>query len=155
MAFYIRGSQETERLVPPVPVVILDSGWNNSRCFSPALGYKSEQHRGHAHLVDLCASPLFSYKWRRRHTKFFLGRGFESHHLPKINYYDFPHVEIESTPPVYSGHESAWILTRSPVDPADLLSRRFQEGNAVRLSLGMQLVNLLQVVKRINTPLIP
>ena len=47
-------SQETERLGPPVSVVIFGSGGNNESCFSsPALSCESEQHRGHAHLVDL------------------------------------------------------------------------------------------------------
>ena len=42
MAFHIWGGQETERLVPPVSVVIFDSGGNNESWFCPALGYESE-----------------------------------------------------------------------------------------------------------------
>ena len=61
-------------------------------------------------------------------------------------------------PPVSPGNETAWILTGPrPVYPADLLSRRFRGGEyyVIRLSLGKLLVNLLQVVKRTNTVLIP
>ena len=32
----------------------------------------------------------------------FLGRGFESHHLPILNYHDFPHVELEQYSSRYS-----------------------------------------------------
>ena len=41
-----------------------------------------------------------------------------------------------------------------PVYPADLVSRRFKGESGIRLSFGKLLVNLLQVVKRTNTPLI-
>ena len=48
------------------------------------------------------------------------------------------------------------ILKGPPVNKADLVSRHFRGGQSVlRLSLGKLLVNLLQVVKRTNTPLIP
>ena len=62
MAFYIRGSQETERLVPSVPVVIFGSGGNNESCFSPALSCESELTPGTCPLGRpvgiLCVSPL-------------------------------------------------------------------------------------------------
>ena len=52
-------------------------------------------------------------------------------------------------------NETAWILTGPSVHPADLLSCRFRGRGIIRLSLGKQLVNLLQVVKRTHTPQIP
>ena len=57
--------------------------------------------------------------------------------------------------PVYPGNENAGTLTGPPVYPADLLSRRFRGGSGIRLSLGKLLVNLVQMVKRTNTPLTP
>ena len=58
--------------------------------------------------------------------------------------------------PVSPGNETAWILTGPPVYSADLLYPAVSWGESViRLSLGKLLVNLLQVVKRTNTPLIP
>ena len=44
-------------------------------------------------------------------------------------------------------------MTGPPVYPADLLSRRSGRESVIRLSLGKLRVNLLQVVKRTNTPL--
>ena len=90
----------------------------------------------------------------------FWDRWFESHR-PQFNkrFSDSPHVELEENDilsAVSPGNETAWILTGPPVYPADLLSRRFRgEGGVTRLSLGKLLVNLLQVVKRADTPLIP
>ena len=62
---------------------------------------------------------------------------------------------LKTLSPVYPGNETAWILTGPPVYPADLVSRRFRGKSVVKLSLGKLLVDLLQVVKRTNTPLIP
>ena len=46
-------------------------------------------------------------------------------------------------------------VTGPPVYPAAMLSRRFRGGESVvRLSLGKLLVNLLQVGRRTNVPLI-
>ena len=70
MAFYIRDSQEAERLVPSVSVVIIDPEEMIQSCLSPALSYESEQHPGHAHLLDLwiysASHPLQLNEWRRR-----------------------------------------------------------------------------------------
>ena len=51
----------------------------------------------------------------------------------------FPISKLKSTlAPVYPGNETAWILAGPPVDPADLVSRRFIRGgkSVIRLSLG-------------------
>ena len=65
-------------------------------------------------------------------------------------------VELEEYSPRYPQEmRPLGLLARPPVYLADLLSRRFRGGSAIRLSLGEQLVGLLQVVKRTNTPLIP
>ena len=88
----------------------------------------------------------------------FFGSWVRVPHAPNNYFSDFPRVELEKIPcPVYTGNETAWILTGPPVYPADLLSRRFRGGECyvIRLSLGKLLVNLLQVVKRTNTLLIP
>ena len=57
---------------------------------------------------------------------------------------------------VSPGNETARILTGPPVYSADLLYPAVSGGESViiRLSLGKLLVNLLQVVKRTNIPLI-
>ena len=66
-----------------------------------------------------------------------------------------PCLELKNTlSSVYPGNETAWILTRPRVYPADLLYPAASGGESViRLSLGKLLVNQLQVVKRTNTPL--
>ena len=40
----------------------------------------------------------------------------------------FPISNLKTLPGIYPGNETASILTRPPVYPADLLSRRFREG---------------------------
>ena len=97
-------------------------------------------------------------KWRRRQEHFFLDRWFESHirHHTKL-FQTLPMSNLKRTLPgtsKYPGNETPWILAGSLVYPADLLSRRFKGASVLRLSLGKLLVNLLQVVKRTNTPLI-
>ena len=68
----------------------------------------------------------------------------------------FPESNLKNTlPRVSPGNETAWILTGPPEYPADQLSRRLRGESVIRLSLGKLLVNLLQVVKRTNAPLIP
>ena len=63
----------------------------------------------------------------------FSGRGFESHHPPIINFYDFPHVELEKYCRRYpQGMEPrTWILTRLPLYLADLLSRCYMGGRVL------------------------
>ena len=74
----------------------------------------------------------------------FSGRGFKSHIYLDMTFSDFPHVELEKySPQTTQEMERLGLLTGPPVYPADLLS------------LGKLLVNLLQVVKLTNTPLIP
>ena len=52
---------------------------------------------------------------------FFRGHGFESNHAQKLTFSDFPHVELEKMlSSVSPGNETAWMLTRPPVYPADL-----------------------------------
>ena len=61
----------------------------------------------------------------------FFGRAFEFHHPPYHvpNFFRLPHVELDKILSLVSpGNETARILTRPPVYPADLLSRRFREG---------------------------
>ena len=53
MAFYIRGSQETERLLPPVSVVIIDPEEIIQAASLPLSATKMSNTREHAHLVDL------------------------------------------------------------------------------------------------------
>ena len=56
----------------------------------------------------------------------------------------FPHVDLENTlPGIPRGNETAWIMTRPPEHPADLLSRRFRGGGVIRLSLGELLLFIL------------
>ena len=57
--------------------------------------------------------------------------------------------------PVYPGYEAAWIINMSASISGRPGIRPLQGESVIRLSLGKQLVNLLQMVKRINTLLIP
>ena len=54
MVLYIRGSQETERLLPLVSVVIIDREEIIQQAVSlPLSATKVSNTRGHAHVVDL------------------------------------------------------------------------------------------------------
>ena len=58
--------------------------------------------------------------------------------------------------PVYPGNETAWIIDRSARISGPTCYPAVSGGeSAIWLSLGKLLVNLLQVVKGTNTPLIP
>ena len=62
---------------------------------------------------------------------------------------------LKNTLPLVSpGNETAWILTGPPYIRPTYPAGSGGE-SVVRLSLGKLLVNLVQVVKRTNTPLIP
>ena len=61
-------------------------------------------------------------------------------------------VEKNALPGIPTRNEFAWTLTGPPVNTTDLLSRRFRGGS---VSLGELIVNLLEVVKRTNSPLTP
>ena len=82
-------------------------------------------------VVKRTNTPLIPAQMASTTGRGFLGaRGFESHHPPIINLSRLSHVELEkySLSSVSPGNETAWILTRPPVHPADLLSRRFKGG---------------------------
>ena len=67
---------------------------------------------------------------------------------------NFPHVELEKYSPRYTQEMNRLGYSARVSGPPAIPP--FQGGESViRLSLGKLLVNLLQVVKRTNTPLIP
>ena len=107
MAFYIWGSQETERLVPPVPVVILDSGGNNESCASLPLWGTKASNTGDMPTWSTCrdtysVSHLYSpTKWCRRQTMGFWVVGSNPTIHTKKTFSDFPHVELEKYSPRY------------------------------------------------------
>ena len=79
-------------------------------------------------------------KWRRRQDipGRLLSRGFASHLLPIINFYDFPMSNLKNTLPGIPRDTTAWILIHLSVYPADLPSRRPRGETFIRLSLGRQ-----------------
>ena len=84
---------------------------------------------------------------------FFLGRGIKSHIHHNIFFQTFPMSNLKNTLPVHPGNAIAWMLTGPPVYPADLLSRRFRGEECYKAYFWViLLVDLLQVVKRTNTP---
>ena len=87
----------------------------------------------------------------------FLGRGFKSRHPQYLTFLDFPHVELENYSPRYP-QETKPLGYRQvrPYNIRPICYPAVSGGESVIwLSLGKLLVNLLQVVKRTNTPLIP
>ena len=74
-----------------------------------------------------------------------------------INFSDLPHVELEKHSLRYTqGLKRLGCIDRSTGISGRPAIPPFRGGESViRLSLGKLLVNILQVVKRTNTPLIP
>ena len=69
---------------------------------------------------------------------------------------DFPHAELEKYYPRYTQEmKRLGYVDRSARISGRPAIPRFTGESVMRLSLGKLLVNLLQVVKRTNTPLIP
>ena len=104
-------------------------------------------------VVKRTNTPLFLNKWRRRQTMGFWVVG----SIPTstiINFFRFSHGKLEKYSPRYTQEMKRlrYIWTGPPVYPYPAVSGG---ESVIRLSLGKLLVNLLQVVKRTNTPLIP
>ena len=71
----------------------------------------------------------------------FLGRGFRIPPSTIINFSDFPHVELEKYSPRHPQElKTAWILTRPPVYPADLLSPAVSRGGECNEALFGQAI---------------
>ena len=82
----------------------------------------------------------------------FLGRGFDSHHPQQYIFQIFPMSNLEDTLPGTQENGTTWIKDRSVrISGRPALPLNGGE-SVIRLSLGKLLVNLLQVVKRTNTP---
>ena len=107
-------------------------------------------------VVKRTNTPLIPQQMASSTYHGFLGRGFKSNiHRNKL-FHTFPMSNLKNTLPGIPGK-----CNRLDIDGSARISGRpaispFQGGKVlVRLSLGKLLVNLLQVVKRTNTPLVP